>query len=47
MTMANKPMTKCRYADKYKAVKAPTCGCDMCRLKWEIAKIYRWRKDNV
>lgn len=30
-----KQMTKCRYANKYKAIKAPKCGCDYCILKWE------------
>lgn len=25
---------KCSYADKYKATRAPTCGCDTCKAKW-------------
>lgn len=27
-------MTKCRYADKYKAIYPPRCGCETCALKW-------------
>lgn len=33
-------MTKCSYADKYKAQRKPTCGCDVCRIKWES----KWTK---
>ena len=44
---SRKPMLKCRYADKYKAIRAPTCGCDLCELKWTIAEHQRsydaWR----
>lgn len=33
-----KPMTKCAYADQYKAVRPPKCldgkVCDVCREKW-------------
>ena len=25
---------KCSYADKYKAMKPPTCGCKLCNEKW-------------
>ena len=32
---------KCSYADKYKAIKKPTCGCEVCMLKWEIAELKR------
>lgn len=27
-------MDKCNYADKYKARRAPTCGCAACEVKW-------------
>jgi hypothetical protein len=30
--------TACAYADDYKAIRAPTCGCDVCEQKWETAK---------
>lgn len=25
---------KCSYAKKYKAVRAPTCGCEFCMKVW-------------
>lgn len=25
---------KCGYADKYKAISKPTCGCQACWNKW-------------
>lgn len=28
------PVTKCSYADKYQAIRPPTCGCDVCAIKW-------------
>ena len=32
-------MKKCNYADKYKAIRKPTCNnndpCDACKKKWE------------
>ena len=28
-------MTKCKYSDKYKAIKKPRCGCETCLKKWE------------
>jgi len=40
-----KPMIKCRYADKYKAKRAPKCGCDYCELKWTIAEHQRCLDD--
>ena len=27
-------MEKCKYADKYQAKRAPTCGCDICGWRW-------------
>lgn len=27
---------KCTYADRYKAIKAPTCGCKTCEDKWAM-----------
>ena len=31
-----KPMkAKCSYADKYKAMRKPTCGCLECERKWK------------
>ena len=32
---------KCGNADRYKALKAPKCGCDVCVLKFKIAEIER------
>lgn len=32
---------KCSYADQYKATRAPTCGCEVCGLKWELAQARR------
>ena len=31
-------LNKCSCADKYKAIFAPKCGCEMCELKWESEK---------
>ncbi len=30
--------TKCRHADAYKALRAPTCGCETCTIKWNLAQ---------
>jgi len=30
--------TKCGYADKYKAIRAPKCGCKACQDKWDAKK---------
>lgn len=30
-----KQREKCRYADKYKAIYAPRCGCKVCEEKWK------------
>lgn len=38
-------MTKCSYADEYKATRRPICGCDYCAEKWE-AKI-RAERDHL
>jgi hypothetical protein len=27
---------KCSYADKYKAIRKPTCGCNTCNIKWNL-----------
>jgi len=29
---------KCGDADKYKAISKPTCGCEICELKWQLKK---------
>lgn len=34
-------MTACRYAPNYKATQPPTCGCDFCGLKWQVAELQR------
>ena len=36
-----KTATKCYKADRYKATRPPTCGCDLCILKWEVAELKR------
>ena len=36
-----KNVTKCSYADRYKAVRPPKCGCFVCETKWEIAELKR------
>lgn len=41
-----KSMTKCRYADKYKAKRPPKCGCDMCNVKWKIAVVEQMMRDH-
>lgn len=28
---------KCKYADKYKAMREPKCGCVECWIKWECS----------
>ena len=28
---------RCSYADKYKAIRKPTCGCKVCNKKWQDA----------
>ena len=37
--------TKCDYADKYKGIRKPTCGCEVCELKWELAEKTRKVED--
>ena len=34
-------MTKCSYADKYKAKRAPKCGCQTCEEKWKVMEAVR------
>lgn len=31
-------MEKCSYAIKYKAIRHPECGCELCEIKWLIAE---------
>lgn len=28
-------LTKCYYGDQYRATRRPTCGCDVCAMRWE------------
>lgn len=30
---------KCGYADKYKALMKPKCGCEVCELKWKVRNL--------
>jgi hypothetical protein len=39
MTTKHRPATRCRHASTYKAKRAPTCGCDVCRIKWQLSLI--------
>jgi len=32
---------RCKYARKYKAFKAPTCGCKVCAAKWAMKGLVR------
>lgn len=32
---------RCKYATKYKAKRAPTCGCQVCNDKWDDAQEMR------
>lgn len=32
---------KCSYANHYKAIKAPKCGCNICNIKWKEKK--KWQ----
>ena len=34
-------MTRCGNARRYKAERKPTCGCDMCEMKWQVAELRR------
>ena len=34
-------VTKCGYADKYKASKEPTCGCFVCNTNWRLKQLER------
>ena len=36
-----KQMTKCRYSSQYKGKNPPKCGCDYCKLVWELAETER------
>lgn len=36
----HRPATVCAYFHKYKAHRPPTCGCDMCELKWFVRHTY-------
>lgn len=29
-------MNKCGYFQKYQATRAPTCGCEGCKRKWDM-----------
>jgi hypothetical protein len=35
---------RCSYADKYKAIREPQCGCKACERKWALAQIKKERK---
>lgn len=37
---------KCSGAIKYKAVRAPRCGCEVCEVKWLAAESKR-KKQGV
>lgn len=26
----------CGYANKYKVIRKPTCGCELCTFLWEV-----------
>jgi hypothetical protein len=32
---------KCTYADKYKSIVMPTCGCRMCWDRWREQQLSR------
>lgn len=34
-------MLKCKFADWYKGVRPPKCGCEICELKWKLAEMER------
>lgn len=34
-------MIRCSYSKKYKATKAPTCGCLKCEAKWAMKGMVR------
>lgn len=36
-----KPVTQCRYAQRYKAKRKPSCGCFVCDTKWRLAELER------
>jgi hypothetical protein len=36
-----KNLVKCGNADRYKALRPPKCGCDMCALKYRLAELER------
>ena len=36
-----KVATKCGNADKYKGLRRPKCGCDVCLIKFELAETRR------
>lgn len=38
-----RPVTKCAYADRYKARKPPKCGCFVCETKW---RLHQLEEDN-
>jgi hypothetical protein len=35
-------MTKCKYAKKYKGIRAPKCGCDYCKEIYEHAQLNKF-----
>jgi hypothetical protein len=37
---------KCSYADKYKAIYPPRCGCKTCKDKWDNRPI-KGKYDNA
>ena len=34
-------VSKCKNADRYKAIRKPSCGCFVCETKWRIAELER------
>lgn len=47
MKQPRSTMTRCGNARRYKGLKPPTCGCDMCAVKYRMEQIKRDIWDRV
>lgn len=37
-----KNLSRCDYANKYKGIHPPKCGCDVCAMKWLSSELHKY-----
>jgi hypothetical protein len=47
MKQPRSTMTRCGNARRYKALNPPTCGCDMCAIKYRMEQIRREIRSSI